>query len=667
MAKGDSVAGDRLAAGWLVLLNARDTVRDVPRVVVLTRSPRRLIVGDDLELQFAQGFSAVWTGRLDGIRRFAPGATGQWVKRFPARQAAQAAAFVRAVLRFPVAVAEAYVAGPNAVTITDRFNYRTFPDEWGTRPHTWAPLPPVLSLVRTDSPLSLPVQGRVHDLNLPTKHGPLTAVAGDSVTYGLPLPATGHYGVIPVQGRMALTKKIDPFALSGIRSVTRASGGLTTADPYLADLRAYMSSGAFANPFAAPCIDLYKWWYCFPTILGRPALSPEVRREVDAHYRRCCVQTLNFYPHKSLIRYRREPWTGLDYALTFIWPVQWRQGVRWFTDENETASVVLYCLWTYAQYYGDWTTVVSNWNAVGAYHSYLRRVHDWAFMCSSNQEFFSTVGIDMLNSEYPGNLAYARMAHQVGDAEAESVGLYLAAKAQIPTVARLFMPTYVASLTSPGDPWLKWRFFWSSHETGFSGADTVVMRGDSNTVLGLAIGLLDTSKGTGPEICELYRAFASEQIAAYERALEGAEQKYANPAGPALLMMRALLGQPRAQLVATGHANLERRPNQGWQAAKAPGNLALVCVADQGVWLVDWAPAGYASGPFNPQTGELRLGFVNREADSVRIRLHTTREVTSARIDGKPVRGWQWDRSTREWSAALSGVGAHELVLQTRR
>lgn len=220
------------------------------------------------------------------------------------------------------------------------------------------------------------------------------------------------------------------------------------------------------------------------------------------------------------------------------------------------------------------------------YHNYLRRVHNWALMASSNQAYFSTVGIDMLNAEYPGNLALARMARQVGDARAEDLGLFLAAAA-VPTVARLYMPDYVEAITAPGDPWRQWRFFWSFHEGTISGAENVVMRGDTEAVLALAIGMLDTSKGTSPEIALLYRKFAPERMEVYQRALQEAEREDDVAAGWAHNMQRTFLGWPREELLDTLERFHAERPRWGWQSTKAPHNLAVVCVADAPVFLAE--------------------------------------------------------------------------------
>ena len=387
---------------------------------------------------------------------------------------------------------------------------------------------------------------------------------------------------------------------------------------------------------------------------------PDSRRGRREHYWR----TLNFHPHKALIRYRREPWTGLDYAVSFIWPVAWRDGVRYFVDQNESASVILYCLWAYGQYYGDWATVRSNWNLAQYVHRYLTCFHDWALMASSNQEFFSTVGIDMLNSESPGNLAYARIARQVGDKRAEALGLYLAAKAAVPTVARLYMPDYIRSITAEGDPWRRWKWFWSFHEDHVSGSDTMVLRGGTDTIAALSIGMLDTSKGTSPEVCLLYKRFAAERINAYERDVAAFAREHGVASGWAHLMQRAMLGWPRDELIAEARRFHEQKPNWGWQSTKGPGNLAVVCVADTPLFLAEWAPAEYVSGRFTPADDTVRLTLDHREPQPCEMRLYSQRAPVAVRLNDAEHKAWTYDAKAGWLRITLPGSGVARLAIR---
>lgn len=661
LSAGDTAFGADMATGWIVLFGGGDDGRDSPRIVVLSRRPAQVRLGDGLELTWDGGFGALWTGSLFGVRRFALSATDEWADTFPDEAASQALDLARQCQAFPVGAREEYRAEADSVAITDRFVFREFADDWGTSPDKLAPLPPILSLVRAHG-YPVEVEGEVRATGIATKYGPLEGVSGDTVRYHLPLPPRDHFGVIPVEGKMDLAEAINHHGVEGTSTVQRSSGGLTTSDPFLADLRAYMGVGS-VSPFEAVHLDLYKWWYCFPTVLGRPAYGSEARTAIDAHHREHYWRTLNFYPHKSIIRYRREPWTGLDYTVTFIWPVTFRDGVRYFVDQNESAAVILYCMEGYARYYGDWTTVGSNWNLVNYLHLYLRRVHDWALMASSNQEFYSTVGIDMLNSEYPGNLAFARMARQVGDEGAEALGLYLAAKAVVPAVARLYLPDYVESITAPGDPWREARYYWSLSETGLAGQESMVQRGDTEFIVALAAGMLDTSKGTSPEIALAYKHFARDRMDAYEREVLASEGEHNVSAGWAHLMQRAFVGWPRDELIATAKRFSETHWNWGWQSTKGPHNLAVVCVADTPLFLADWAPSEYVAGRFTPDDRTARLTLNNHEDEPCTVRLYSQWLVQGVQLNGALSTGWTYDDGTGWLTLNLEQLGEARLEI----
>lgn len=655
--RGEEIPVGRMSANWLVLFRADGELRDVPRVVLLGTRPDSLRLGANLELTFpgVEDLKAFWTGSLFGIRRLGPGETAEWVERVPPSVAAQAARLGRDSLQFWAACEEVFWREGDEMVVTTRFRHRDFEDPWGAQPDVAAPLPPMLSLARRHG-YPVKIEGEVRDTGIATKYGPLEVVDGYAVRYRLPIPLGDHYGVIPVEGKMDLAEAIDHYGLQGIATVKTASGGLTTSDPYLADLRTYMASGS-GPAFESQCIDLYKWWYCFPALTARPAYSDGARETVDAHYREHYWTTLNFYPHKGFVRYRREPWTGLDYTVTFVWPVIFRDGVRYFCDQNESAAVILYCLEMYSRYYGDWTTPASNWNLCLRFHDHLDRYHDWATMASSNFPFFSTVGIDMLNSEYPGNLAFARLARQVGDEDSEAAGLYLAAKAAVPAVARHYMPDYVASITAEGDPWRAWRYYWSFQETGLTGSETIVQRGDTDFILALGCGMLDTSKGTGPEIALLYKQFARDRAEAYERALDVAAEENKRAPGWAHLMQRAILGWPREGLIEAAKRFNAERPDWGWQSTKGPHNLAVVCVADTPLFLADWAPAEYITGRFTPTDRTVRLSLNSREPGPYSIRLYSRWTPLELRVNGRAHEGYSYEAETGWLAVALQGSG----------
>ncbi len=657
-----------MKANWLVLLNASDKVRDVPKLIVFTRRPKKLGAGQALTFEFdAGGFGALFTSRVFGVRRFGSGETARWVELFPSEAAEAAGFWGRAFLRYPVACDEIAWQEANDIIVADRFDYRTFEDDWDTTAITLAPLPPVLALAKkAGAPLNLP-QGTV-DTGLATKYGPLHAVRDGHVLYRIPLPPTDHFGVIPVKGKMALQEDIDTFALHGISKVTRASGGLTSHTEYMEDLRTYMSSTRYP-PFEAPCIDLYKWWYCFPALSARPAYTAEARATVDGHYREHYWRTLNFYPHKCFVRYRREPGTNIDYAISFIWPAVIQNGVRYFIDQNESSAVIAYCYDAWARYYGDWDTLRSNWNLCRRLWDYLPKFHDWAWMASSNHEAFGTAGIDMLNSEYPGNLAFSRAARQVGDADGELLALVLAAKALVPAVARFAMPEYIRDITADGDPWREFRFFHSFHKSGIRGSKTIEMRGGPFHIMDIAIGMLNTAKGTSPELALAYKSWIPAAIEAYERSLADEERKRNRFVGWSHLMQRSVLGWPRDRVLQGAEQFHEKQRPVGWRATMGPHLLAMICVSDTPLFLADWSPAEYISGAYDLSAQRVLLSLRCPAGEQTNLRLYTQRKPESVTLNQAPLAkraapGWNYDAATGWLNVSFSSAGKADVVIQ---
>lgn len=650
--------------GWLLLLSAGEQQRDVPRLVVLSRRPTKLSWDGGLKLTFGQtGAGAFWLLRPYGQRRFAPGETKGWLASSSKAVLTQLRRVARLCLAYPIGCDEAAWVEGDQVTVVDRFRYRETKSEFGTAPLRVATLPPVLSLARRYGVYPAG-DAKLEDLGIATKYGPLEAVVGDRVVYHLTLPPRDHFGVVPAAEKRELQEQIDYYGLQGALSVKRASGGISASSDFLEDLRRYMSSSSYENPFEAPCIDLYKWWYCFPAVSARPAATPEARRQLDEHYLKAYRTTVNYYPYKCHVRERRDPFTGIDYTVSFIWPVFVRNGVRYFVDQNESAAVIDYCFDMYARYYGDWTTIAANWNLVKHLGDYLPKFHDWAWMASSNLENFGVAGIDMLNSEYPGGLAFAHLAQEVGEPQAATTATVLAAKSLVPAVARLAMPRYVQDITADGDPWRRWKYYYSFHEAEIRGADGIDMRGGPESILELAIGLLDTSKGTGPELPLAYQVFAHDAMNQYEQELLAEEHERQHPAGWMHLMQRAILGWPRSDLVAGAKRFREFKPNFGWQSAKAPHCLALVEACDSELFLADWTPAAYVKGESDEQLGMVVMWFQLTEPGPAKVRLYSRRQVTVVAVDGRGPGDSRYDPQTGWLTVSFGGVGEHTVALK---
>jgi len=423
------------------------------------------------------------------------------------------------------------------------------------------------------------------------------------------------------------------------------------------DLREYQRSTG--KNFSADCLDLYKWLYGFGSILAGPMMTEPGKVALDARLRSRYWRTLNFYQHKSFVRWRTEPFTGNDYVVTFIWPTNWENGTRYFTDQNESSALILYCLWTYAQYTGDWDTIRANWAFVRALGVYLERVHDWALMASFNREEGATVGIDMLNSEYPGMIALARMAGVVGDHAVRDKALALAAKAGIPILARRWFPEYLREVARRGNPeWEDMPYVFSFKTSGIAGRKALVGHGiKRDFAIRIGADYYDTSKGTSPEIVGLYRRFAPAPTAFYEQCVETERIPADIRAGYNHLFMRRLLGWPREDLVAKVAEADERYKKPWWFSIHYPNMIGGTIYDASGLFLCDWAPLGYKRGIVTAGGGAVELVFAPYRAltEPVPVRLWSRRKVTDVQCDGQPLPGWSFDGATGYMNLTLPG------------
>ncbi len=619
-----------LAEGWLLAFRADPDVRDMPQLFVLTRRPDRIQLADGIRLSYGErGFVTLFTSRLWGVRRLAPGETVTWAKKIPERAVAAARQWSRAFLSYPVACDEIGWVDGDTVNLADRFRFRTFESDWDAEPLALAPLPPVLLLAqRVGSPIQLP-RNRI-DLDCPTKYGPLAAVPGDTTLVRITLPPRDHRALIPADGRMVLQEQIDGRTAGLHLGQTRAPGGKNEGAGSLhADLAPYDRSGTM--PFnEAPCIDPYKWWYTFNALLARPVYSAPVRERVDRHFRTRYWETLNFYPHKCFVMQKREPWTGVEYLIHFVWPTQTQYGFRNFNDANEASGITAYCFANYARYYGDWATLRANWNHCRRLHEFLPRVNDWACMASGAVEYWQVAGLDMVNSEPWGNLAFAYAAKNAGYPRDELVGLVHGARSLVTAVARFGLKDYLQSITAEGDPWRDFRGHYWFAENGFQA---------SASKMG-SIGMHDTSKGTSHELSLAYKAWAPDAIRAHEEALQAAGQNSLPD-----LTQRLFLGWEPAGIRDRAVNSKPRAMN--WTATKDLYDLALACVAEIPLFLSDWAPAEYVRGRYDPERLELNLTFRSHEGERYKVRIYSRRAPREVTVNGKVLAqsddAWRYD------------------------
>ena len=153
----DTQVQGKLSENWILLANDMSRGGDLPIQLVFLNAPTRIsfqagekgtrevvinFVKTEVQLFLLRPFKE-WRGLLEMAEALAPKKRSQ---SLPDRYVEQCRLWSRAVLDYPVTFTE--VALPDAqerggLRIADVYNYRTFQDEWGTRPLRLASLPPL--------------------------------------------------------------------------------------------------------------------------------------------------------------------------------------------------------------------------------------------------------------------------------------------------------------------------------------------------------------------------------------------------------------------------------------------------------------------------------------------------------------------------------------------
>jgi hypothetical protein len=659
ISKGETINPTEINENWFLAFTAESEFRDLPQLIIMTKKPVAINFKDALVMEFGKsGFGAVFTGRLWGVKRLAPGETMKWVSTIPSGAVSDARRWSQIALNYPVNCDEIGWLNGDDVLLADRFTFREFSTDWKTKALQMTILPPVFFLAQNiGAPVELP-KGLV-DLNCYTKYGPIKAVKGNTSLVKIPLPQTDHRAIVPVEGRMIVQDLID-YRVAGLapRSLQYSDGNVRDEGGGLlqADLIPYDISRAV--PFhQAPNIDLYKWWLTFNATQVRQVYGDSVRQVMDDFHKTRYLETLNFYSHKSFVMQKREPFTGSQYPISFVWPTQTNMGFRNFNDANEASGHNAYCIANYAKYYGDWTTVRANWNFLRYLHDPLPKIHDWACMSSGALEYWVVSGLDMLNSEAYGSLAYAYAAEYAGSVKDVVLGKVLGARSLIPTVARWGLKDYLTSISADGDEWQSYDGFYHFNEHGFQ---------LSRNKMG-GVGMLDTSKGTFHELTLGYKLWSAKHTNQEQIALAGGYNTASSNTGPDLTQ-RLILGWNIDSLsvgLKNQVQNIDYQRAPRWQESTSLYDLAILCVGDVPVFLSEWSPAEYLHGEYNEQNKMMNLTFRSHLAEDYKVKIYSLFEPIDLLVNGNKADGlWKYDPTTGWLEINLTGDDAKNLSIR---
>lgn len=426
--------------------------------------------------------------------------TSSWAKGIPAAMEHALRAATERALTYPVGCDELFSINRDKgiVEIINRFRFQKSNDDWNTPRREVATLPPLAGWMYKQNRLVSSPE-KLEDLTIATNLGPTFGKAGSTIRYELPLPSGAEF--IPVG---VIDQELFPagnrFFADGVRY---SSGG---GNPFAA----WSPENPFGKEVPNQSICPFRWNFGLGTALQSfCTLTPENQNALRNRARIRHMEPLELYQYKYFVRHRQEPFSGLTYPVLInaFFPNETRYTPGFgsqvnYGDANEACILVGWVGQQLADLYGQSETIRANWPYYRYALKYQTTMDDYAFHAGSCRETGVGAWIDMLNGEFAGMLAYARLAELAGDAETSADCLYRAAKRMIPTLARLY-PGKEAETALPELSGKSWQL------TGFAddGPKPMYFPTDNGNFRG-ANDLFDFSQGTPGTLLALYFAEA---------------------------------------------------------------------------------------------------------------------------------------------------------------
>jgi F5/8 type C domain len=628
-----------LSENWIAFwgVGADGTVKG-PVELVMTRKPSQVTASDKgVRLTFPDKAGKMVVLRPLGIEAPSTKSETAWKGGLPERAAKRCRFWAAASLALPKIIHEAYRVRDGRVEIENYTEFDTLKNDWKIKPLPIAMLPPMLRLAQN---AGMPVQmpERTSNLRYPTKAGPLYGVIGmDRATYTLPIPNQDHQGMVADLSQKEWQDRLEKFVRLGLpyRSATAFSG-----DTYLDDLQWLI------YPKATSTESFIRRYFPithvgFPTIMSGPASNEATRKLIKESAYAMFRKALDLHQEKLVLAFRYEPFSQLAYPCLGVYPVAFRGGVRMYQDENEFAGILAYQIFAYAQYSGDWDIVRDNWGFIVNSVPQILRAHNyWSFMCSSAGEDGSAIGSDMLNAEYHGWVALAKMATATGDDATRDYALYQSARSAAPTLARLAMDDYLKADAGKLNP----KFDKPGCTMKFHEASLYRIPETSKQFF-YHILLYDTASGTGPEMLLLYKQYPKTRaglIAQEKRAgkvvMDGKKKPYIVNAYAWLMIgmgspMRGDIGEDIIAIMKIQMAS-KYRTLWGWRALVQSNAITRYAARNVPIFAIDWTPFAYESGEYHPSRRIAKLVFTSPRPERLQLRFATKVKIQEIKVNG---------------------------------
>lgn len=494
------------SAPWLLLFRGE---KSVPLLLVFTSQPEELSVRsrkenvEGIAIRGRKALGFVLSGRPWGVRELDCSA---WSGMLPDEALRQIRLSLNFALQNPTACEELFSIDreKRVVNILNVFHLERLEDEWKTPVKEFAFLPALCGFMAQEKRL-VGTEGPLTDFQIPTFHGPLTGVLGKrTIRYTLPLPPDDDLMSPGVKDREINAMQQRNFE-GGVRW---SCGGRVSVNAWTPEQPAGKGS-PLRN------IDLFAWNFGICSALqGAFFLDGANRIRLEERIRRRFLEPVELYQYKSFARHRQEPFSHLNYPIVFnsFYPntVTYAGPLGSaviYGDSNEACTVAVWIARQLADGFGQADVARLNWNFFRYVMRYQKFIDDYVFLSGSCRETGVGSWVDMLNGEYSGMLAYARLAELNGDSAEQEQALYRAAKKAVPTLARLFFHRFFETI----QPEFRGRTDYQIVGFGENGAKYMRFP-NSNGNFFAANDLFDFSQGFPGQLILLYQKYGDSEI-----------------------------------------------------------------------------------------------------------------------------------------------------------
>lgn len=577
-----------------------------------------------------------------------------WEKQLPADVRKQIRRSLNFALNFPVACEEIFSIDreKRLVDVVNVFRFERIRDEWNTPVQEFAFLPALAGFMARENVMVTPKEP-VTDFGIPTFHGPLTGVLGKaSARYTLPLPPDDD--LMPVGVRHAeLNAAQDRNFTGGARW---SCGGRVSVNAWTPAKPAGVRS-PLQN------IDPFAWNFGICSALqGAFFLSDSNRVLLAERTRRRFMEPLELYQYKNFARHREEPFSHLQYPIVFnsFYPntVTYSGDMGStviYGDSNEACTVAVWVGRQLADGFGQADMARLNWNWFRYVMRHQKYIDDYVFWSGSCRETGVGAWIDMLNGEYSGMLAYARLAELNGDTAEMEQALYRAAKKAVPTVARLKFHKYFETIR----PEFAGKTDYQIVGFGEDGAKYMRFPSTSGNFFA-ANDLFDYSQGFPGQLILLYQHYGLPEIREHLtlRAIPQL-QKQARGINFDYLPVLAAFAEnfPVTEQAKKSAANISRISD--WPGIRVPVQLGMVLWNDENrISFRTWRELNIRSAWYEPSDRTLTIS-ADAGPDSLLI-LSAENAPVRAACNGKAVR---LEKRENGWRVPLA-VGDNRIQIQ---